>query len=110
MASELVKANMEPTVHNARSKALTRGKNRASSDVLGAGVVSAEERAIQYEHWIDNPTVRKRFYQFARATLGLSDDQIHKALDVEHIHDYTGDMHKAKAALEAFAIDGQEAD
>ena len=107
MASELAKANMEATVHNARSKALTRGKNRATSDILGAGVVSAEERAMQYEHWIDNPTVRKRFWEFTKGTLKLSEEQVNDALEVKSIHDYTGTMNEAKAILESYAMDNE---
>jgi len=43
MASELEASRIRPTVHNVRAKALTRAKNRVTSDLLGTGIVSAEE-------------------------------------------------------------------
>ncbi len=104
MASELVEGNIEPTVHNVRAKALTRAKNRASSDVLGAGVVSAEEAAILKAHWIDDPTVRSRFWALAKGTLKLTEQQVYDTLGVEHVHDFTGTMGEAKARLEEMAI------
>ena len=42
-SAELAGSNIAPTLHNVRAKALTRAKNRATSDILGAGIVSAEE-------------------------------------------------------------------
>ena len=104
MASDLVKANMDPTEHNARSKALTRGKNRATSDILGAGVVSAEERSTQYEHWIDGPRAKAAFWAWTKGILKLSEEQTHEALKVESVKDFQGTMSEAKAILESYAM------
>jgi hypothetical protein len=43
--SELTKKNMEPTIHNIETKAATRAINRAISNLVGGGEVSAEEFA-----------------------------------------------------------------
>ena len=104
MASELVNGNIEPTVHNIRAKALTRAKNRASSDVLGAGVVSAEEAAILKAHWIEDATVRKRFWGFAKGVLHMTEERVYQELGVKKIHDFTGTMKDAKRLLEEAAI------
>ena len=93
------------TRQDVRGKALTRAKSRATSDILGAGVVSAEEKATQHEHWIDNLTIRKRFWEFAKGTLKLSEEQVHEALKVESVKDFQGTMSEAKAVLESYAMD-----
>jgi hypothetical protein len=40
---EMSNGRIDPTRHNVRAKAMTRAKNRATSDLIGAGEVSAEE-------------------------------------------------------------------
>lgn len=42
-AEEIKKSRMEPTLHNIETKAATRAINRAISDLVGGGIVSAEE-------------------------------------------------------------------
>jgi hypothetical protein len=42
-SSEVTKSNMDPTLHNIETKAATRAINRAISDLVGGGEVSAEE-------------------------------------------------------------------
>lgn len=42
-SSEFKKGRLAASDHNVRSKAITRAKNRATSDIVGAGEVSAEE-------------------------------------------------------------------
>lgn len=64
---------------------------------------------VSRRHWIDDATVRKRFWAWAKGTLGLTEDEIHKALQVESVKDFQGTMDMAKAALEASAIDGEGA-
>ena len=107
---ELEHIRGEITRQIVRGKALTRGKSRATSDVLGAGIVSAEEVVTDAKHWIDSPPVRKRFWAWAKGTLKLSEDEIHEGLGVEHVRDYGGTMKEAKAVLEAFAIDTEAAE
>ena len=60
-------------------------------------------------HWIDDATVRKRFWAWAKGTLGLTEDEVHEALQVESVKAFEGTMKAAKATLEAFAIDGEGA-
>jgi len=99
MASELEASRIRPTVHNVRAKALTRAKNRVTSDILGAGIVSAEEIIEETAHWIDNEQMRKRFWTYALRTLNLSREQVHEALGVESIRDYDGTADEAMRAL-----------
>lgn len=108
MASEFASQSIAPTLSNVRAKALTRGKSRATSDLLGAGVVSAEEVDSEGPHWIDNDQARTRFWSWAKGTLKLTEDQIHEVLQVESVKDFKGTMSMAKLALEAFAIDGAD--
>jgi len=103
MASELEASRIRPTVHNVRAKALTRAKNRVTSDILGAGIVSAEEVTIRAAHWIDDEQIRKRFWAYALKTLELSREQVHKALNVSSIRDFTGTADEAMRALIEYA-------
>ena len=50
-------------------------------------------------HWIDRADARSRFWRYVRETLGLDDHDVHKALGVEHVHNYAGTMADAKDAL-----------
>lgn len=104
MASEFQGQRIPATLANVRAKALTRAKSRATSDILGAGIVSAEEIVNNSTHWIDNPKVRARFWQFARGTLGLTEEQVYQALGVERVHAFTGSMKDAKQILEEAAL------
>jgi len=105
MASELEAGRIRPTVHNIRAKALTRAKNRVTSDILGAGTVSAEELTIEPAHWIDNEQIRKRFWTYALRTLELSREQVHEALGVKSIRDYDGTCDDAMRALVKYKKD-----
>lgn len=88
------------THHNVRAKALTRAKNRATSDILGAGDVSAEEMLDEPEpvqHWAKDPRRRQKFWGWAHNDMGLTKEQVHLALDVDSIFDFD------RSAQEAFA-------
>jgi len=50
-------------------------------------------------NWIARAYERRRFWRYVSETLGLDDHDVHKALGVEHIHNYAGTMADAKAAL-----------
>lgn len=104
MASEFNGQRIAPTLANVRAKALTRAKSRATSDVLGAGIVSAEEIRSNDRHWIERPEARKRFWGWAKGTLGLTEDQVHEALGVESVYEFDGTMKDAKAILEEAAM------
>jgi len=108
MVSELEASRIRPTVHNVRAKALTRAKNRVTSDILGAGIVSAEEVSIEAGHWVDNERLRKRFWAYALRTLELSREQVHKALNVSSIRDYDGTADEAMRALVKYVQERRE--
>lgn len=109
-SEELAGSNIAPTEHNVRAKALTRAKNRATSDLIGGGEVSAEElengapskpaRKPQAKHWIERGDVRKKFWVWAREDLSLTDEQVHQALGVESVKAYEGTMAEAKKQIE----------
>ena len=50
-------------------------------------------------HWIKDPKVQARFWGWTGSTLGLTHEQVHQALDVEHVEEYDGTMDDAKAAI-----------
>jgi len=64
---------------------------------------------VQYEpdeepsHWIDDAETRRKFWAFARFTLGLSEDDVYQALSVESVHAFKGDKRAALELLKAFA-------
>ncbi|MGB2984932.1 MAG: ATP-binding protein [Phycisphaerae bacterium] len=47
-------------------------------------------------HWIDGENMRKRFWQWAREELALTDAQVYDALGVAHVHDFNGTPQEAK--------------
>ena len=53
-------------------------------------------------HWIENEEIRKRFWAFA-GSIGLDDESVHKALNVEHVNEFPGTMEQVKIAMEAWA-------
>lgn len=107
-SEELAGSNIAPTEHNVRAKALTRAKNRATSDLIGGGEVSAEELENsgprkpkgKPKHWIEKDAPRKRFWVWAREELSLTDEQVHEALGVASVKDYEGTMAEAKKQIE----------
>ena len=109
-STELEGGPIPPTEHNVRSKALTRAKNRVTSDLIGGGEVSAEEletgappkekAKAQPKHWIENKEIAKKFWGMTREKLGLTDEQVHLALGVESVKDFQGSMAEAKKTIE----------
>jgi len=70
-------------------------------DVITVSATPAQETAGDNgngdkPHWIESDNVRRRFWAWANNDLGLTDDQVHAALGVEHVADYTGSMQDAK--------------
>jgi len=61
------------------------------------------EAAKPAKHWIEDPKVRARFWAWTGQTLSLTNDQIHEALGVPTVKDFTGTMEKAKAKIQAWA-------
>lgn len=65
-------------------------------------------------HWIDSKTrngkpVHAMFWAWTTGDCGLSDDEVHTALGVEHIRDFAGDMGQAKTKIEAWIVKQGEA-
>jgi len=97
--------------HDVFATAVTRSKNRAVLELVGFGEVSAEEiedggkpEVKNGGHWIDNPKMRRRFWQWARDELALSDTDVYQLMGIEHIHDFKGTAQEFKDALLA-AVD-----
>jgi hypothetical protein len=53
-------------------------------------------------HWIDDETARKRFWSWTGNTLGMTNTEVHAALGVKSMTEYTGTMADCKAALMAW--------
>jgi len=54
-------------------------------------------------HWIDDPTTRKQFWAYAKSTLGLTEAQVHEALQVTSLHEFLGTKQMAKSILDTAA-------
>ena len=59
-------------------------------------------------HWIDNAKVRARFWAWTKNTLALTEDEVHEALNVESVKDFTGTMEQAKELIEAWVAGKSE--
>lgn len=61
-------------------------------------------------HWIDKPKARAAFWAYTKNELGLTPIEVHEALGVESVKDYTGTMEQAKERLDVYADEksGQE--
>lgn len=51
-------------------------------------------------HWITSDEARKKFWAWAHESLGLTDDEVHQALNVKSVKGYPGSMKEAKKAIE----------
>jgi hypothetical protein len=113
-SDEFGRGNIRATHHNVRAKALTRAKNRATSDILGAGDVSAEELldddkpqeqkpgtkpSVAGRAWLENDQRRKAFWAWTH-DIGLSHEEVHKALEVDSLKDYQGTPTMAQSQIE----------
>ena len=65
---------------------------------INDGSPDASESLNTSSHWIEDETTRKRFWAWA-AEKGLNDEDVHAALKIEHIRDYSGDKAAAVAAI-----------
>lgn len=111
---------------NALMKAVTKAKRRVTLSICGLGMLDETEvetipdaRPVPVEiahelpaptaHWIDSDDVRKRFWTWTKS-LGMSEADVHTALKVEHVHEYTGTMTDAKATIEAYVKENTQPD
>lgn len=67
-----------------------------------------EKATTAARHWIDGETrngkkVSAAFWAWVGSELGLSNDEVHEALEVESVKDYGGTMGEAKEAVLAWA-------
>jgi len=62
---------------------------------------AATPPTVPEQHWIDNPKTRAAFWARA-AERGLSREDVHEALGVASVHDFTGTLQEAGAALTAW--------
>ena len=71
-------------------------------DVTPTVTKSPEPTPPAASHWIENDKARARFWAWVHNDLSLSDEDVHTALEVEHIKDYPGGMGEAKAQIEGW--------
>lgn len=99
---------------NALMKAETKAKRRVTLSLVGLGWLDETEvetipdaRVIdeppQVEapkvHWIEDPKIQRRFWAWTSETLGMSSDEVHEALEVDHVRDFDGTMMDAKQTI-----------
>lgn len=92
---------LEKTDHNTRSTAVTRAKNRAISDLVGGGEVSAEEVDQQGEHTASPPArgdriseaQAKRLFAIAKKA-GYNNDEIKGHLQMNYGVEHTADIQR----------------
>ena len=84
-------------------------RTRKASPVVLPGTPEQEE-----PHWIDAPTVRNKFWAWAKGNdkdqLGLNEDQIYDALQVGSLHQFKGTKEDAANILKAYAKRVHEAE
>ena len=100
-------------------KAITYMKRYALAAMLGVASdedmdgngeqkVTPPETSLETSpHWIEDAQTRKRFWVWTNEQ-GLTDDQVHEALGVEHVKDFDGDKAAALAQVNSW-IDAQTA-
>jgi hypothetical protein len=71
-------------------------------EALQSPVSALDSDHTETIHWIANPTVRARFWIYCKE-LGLTNDEVHEALEVAHIVEFSGSMAEAKAILDDYA-------
>ncbi|MFA5152849.1 MAG: hypothetical protein WC554_09840, partial [Clostridia bacterium] len=60
-------------------------------------------------HWIDREDARKAWWAYTGNTLGLTNAEVHEALGVQHMNEYTGTMMEAKIAVNKWMGERQAA-
>ena len=79
-----------------------------NGDVIDVPVVEVREIVTDPDpehaqpHWIETASVRSKFWLYVKE-LGLTNEQAHDALNVEHIKDFAGDKREAMDLLQAYA-------
>jgi len=78
-------------------------ENRAPPPSMDAEESETEqgEPTTAKPHWIENEQVRKRFWAWT-TKMALNSNEVHEALEVEHIGNYDGSMLKAKDQIIAY--------
>ena len=80
--------------------------------VEGDVVIDGEYQAVeplQETHWTKDKSRLGKFWAWTRDTKGLTHDQVHEALKVESVSDYTGTPQEAMDKIEAW-LDAQMTD
>lgn len=84
----------------------------APAERVTAEIVTDDEPAatesVEAPHWIEDEQTRKRFWAWT-SEQGLSRDDVHKALGVEHVSEYGGDKTAAVGAINTWISEQVEA-
>jgi len=70
---------------------------------------SAKAKDEPPPHWIKDPAARKRFWAWTNG-LTLTKEQVHAALEVEHVEDYAGAKQDAMDAINKWIAEQDQAD
>jgi len=78
----------------------------ATGEVVESGASHTTKPTTQ-AHWITREDARTAWWAYTGETLGLTRDEVHRALGVQHMSEYTGTMLQAKTAVAAYAAQCQ---
>ena len=77
--------------------------HKAEAPPVKAETAAPAQSAPPAEHWIKDEKTRTRFWVWANTELALSNDQVHQALGVAHVEEFTGTAGDAKSKILAWA-------
>lgn len=90
-------------------KGLLNGSQKQPTKRRAPPRATLQDKQEAIKHWIDEPKVRNRFWAFAKADLGLTEDQVHKALTptskaepIGSVREFKGTMEEARELLESY--------
>lgn len=88
------------------AKAITAATKSFLTNFLLIPMAQIEEEAEEAPedlgragHWIHREAVQKRFWKWTGEDLGLTEAEVHQALDVESVYEFRGTMEQARDAI-----------
>jgi hypothetical protein len=56
-------------------------------------------------HWSKDADTRKNFWRWAKNDMRLTEEEVHEAMEVEHLEEFTGNKAEAMQAIKAYAAE-----
>jgi phage recombination protein Bet len=82
---------------------------QAQDVAVGTVQAMADDGPVAVQHWIKDKASRGKFWKYTKETLGLTRDEVHEALEVEHVENYTKGKDTAFAELKEYAAEKSKA-